>query len=357
MIEKSNYLYLSYFDGIGPMRYKNLISVFKSASRIISASIKELQEVIGVKIGADFYRFIRTFDAEFELERLEKAGISVVPIDDIRYPKALKEIPDPPICLFAKGNLDSIYIGEKKYFAIVGTRKITPYGKKVARDFAVALAREGIVIVSGLALGIDTAAHTGALEVGATVAVLGCGVDIVYPPSNKLLYEEIIKKGVVMSEFPPGHTVMKGLFVARNRIISGLSSGVLVVEGAEDSGALITARYAAEQGKDVYAIPSPITSVVGFAPNFLIREGAKIVTTYNDILADLGIREPKKSSTKIFINKIEEQIFEYIVSGNISIDDLVRLHNLPLGIVLQTLTSLELQGCVVREEDGLYRAV
>jgi len=337
------------------MRYRDLIQVFKSPEHIISASCQKLQSVIGVKRGEDFYRFIHTFDAEFELRRLESEGVRVLPIDDEGYPQALKKISDPPICLFVKGNINNICLNEKKYVAIVGTRKITPYGKKVTRDFAVALAREGIIIVSGLALGVDTEAHEGALETGTTIAVLGCGVDIVYPPSNRMLYEKIVEKGAIISEFPPGHTVMKGLFVARNRIISGLSAGVLVVEGAEDSGALITARYAAEQGKDVYAIPSPITSEVGFAPNFLIREGAKIVMAYQDILADFGIHKSKAEiKTREFTDKNEEAIYVSITTEGSTVDDLTKTCQLPVHIVLQIITSLELKKYIRRTDAGRY---
>ena len=202
-----------------------------------------------------------------------------MPVDSEDYPESLKNISDPPICLYVKGNIDLFQarhqnpdlVGTAKnlvssldpiFFAIVGTRKPTSYGVQVAKKFAYELTEAGFVIVSGMAMGIDTVAHQAALDAGGrTVAVLGCGVNIIYPAANRSLYENIIKNGgAVISEFPPNQMVLKGLFISRNRIISGLSKGVLIAEGLQDSGALITARFAGEQGKEIFAPPGPITS-------------------------------------------------------------------------------------------------
>jgi DNA processing protein len=229
----------------------------------------------------------------------------------------------------------------------------------LAKKFASHLASMGIIVVSGMALGIDSLAHWAALNsLGKTIAVLGCGVDVVYPPSNRGLYQEILKKGgLIISEFPPGRTVLKGLFVARNRIISGLSSGVLVIEGAKDSGALITARYAAEQGKEVFAPPSPLTSPMSEAPNFLLKQGAKLVTDVSDILNEfnLNISPKKKKDLTKDLSDDERLIFESLSVLPKTIDDLILETKIPVDKILNLLSILEIKGVVEKNKEGKYQ--
>jgi len=224
-------------------------------------------------------------DAVLQQGKMLETGTLAVPIADPRYPPRLREILDPPVVLFARGRvelLSSLMLG------VVGTRRATPYGIAVAERLAGELAQAGLAIVSGMARGVDTAAHKGALATGGdTVAVLGCGADVVYPTENRKLAAEIVAKGLLISEFPMGAPGYPQNFPIRNRIISGMSVGVLVVEGAQYSGSSITARLAMEQGREVFAIPGNITSKVSWGPNLLIKQGAKLVQEWNDVVVEL----------------------------------------------------------------------
>ena len=213
------------------------------------------------------------------------AGAEVVTIGDPRYPQPLREIFDPPILLFARGRVELL---QSLMLGVVGTRRPTPYGLAVAERLSGDLAHAGLTIVSGMARGIDTAAHKGALAAGGdTVAVLGCGVDVVYPSENRKLAAEIAAKGLIVSEFPMGATAFPQNFPIRNRIISGMSLGVLVVEGAQYSGSAITAKLAMDQGREVFAVPGNITSKLSWGPNLLIKQGARLVQDWNDVVAEL----------------------------------------------------------------------
>ncbi|OGG23805.1 DNA protecting protein DprA [Candidatus Gottesmanbacteria bacterium RIFCSPLOWO2_01_FULL_43_11b] len=203
------------------------------------------------------------------------------------YPRLLAEISDPPDVLYVKGDLATVNL--EKTIAVVGTRTMTPYGRKITKHLVTDLVKKGFTIVSGMAIGVDSIAHQSAIDKGGkTIAVLGCGVDIIFPPSNARLYWNIVNgNGVVVSEIPPGTRTSKEQFVTRNRIISGLSLGVVVIEGSDHSGALITAKYAAEQGREVFAVPGPITSKMSQATNILLKNGAKLVESADDIIEEL----------------------------------------------------------------------
>ena len=234
----------------------------------------------------------------------------------------------------------------------------TSYGQKITQDIVYSLVGSGYRIVSGLALGIDSIAHKSALESGGkTIAFLGCGVDIIYPYSNANLYNSILKKdGLIISEFPPGMNVLKGLFIARNRLISGISRGVIVVEGSDRSGSLITAKYAAEQGKDVYALPGNITSIMSQAPNILIKEGAKPIISLQDIAEEFNLRKKvtfKKSDYKN-LSKLEMTLIKVLENEPRSIDEILELTQNEISKVLQSLTNLELKGYVLKNMDGKY---
>jgi DNA processing protein len=260
---------------------------FRTPQAIFRASRSELESAgVSGSVAQSIASGCVFEDAAGQHEKMAQAGAVLVALGDPRYPRALREIYDPPIVLFARGRVDllqSIALG------VVGTRRPTPYGLAVAERLSADLAHAGLTIVSGMARGIDSAAHKGALAAGgATIAVLGCGADVVYPSENRKLAAEIAAKGLIVSEFPMGATAFPQNFPIRNRIISGLSAGVLVVEGAQYSGSAITARLALDQGREVYAVPGNITSKPSWGPNLLIKQGAKLVQDWNDIVAELS---------------------------------------------------------------------
>jgi DNA processing protein len=281
-----HWLALRLVPGLGARRIALLLERFRTPQAIFRTSPSEL-EAAGVSpalarsitSGASFE------EAASQNERLRESGAQLISLADSRYPDLLRGIFDPPPLLFARGRMEllsSVSIG------VVGTRHPTPYGIAAAERVSADLARAGVTIVSGMARGIDTAAHKAALSVeGQTIAVLGCGVDIVYPSENRKLAGEIASKGLMLSEFPMGATAFPQNFPIRNRIISGLSCGILVVEGAQYSGSAITARLAMDQGREVFAVPGNITSKMSWGPNLLIKQGAKLVQDWNDVVAEL----------------------------------------------------------------------
>jgi len=339
------YLGFSHFFGIGPLKLKQLIAYYGSVKKAYQANINE-----------KFVEFRKNFDPEKKLAELKKKNIAVLTWEDKNYPQLLKMISDPPICLYVRGEFDFNHY--QNYFAVVGTRSPTSYGRQITQKLTFELAAAGFIIVSGLAIGIDSLAHSATLEAGGrTVAVLGCGVDIIYPAENNYLYWQIIKKGgAIVSEFPPGQLVKKGLFIARNRIISGLSQGVLIIEGLEVSGSLITARFAAEQGREVFAPPSPITSKMSEAPNLLLKEGAKLVTGINDILEEFKIKITPKQKENIFkkLTQEEKEIYELVAKEALSADEISRAKKIPVAKTLNFLSLLEIKGAVEKDKQGRY---
>jgi DNA processing protein len=276
------------FNFLGPARLKLLLSFFKKAKKIWTTSKKELMEVgLPEKKIVAFIDFRNSFNIEKYFKRLESSAVKVTTIFDTDFPKNLKGLEGSPLVLYYKGSLKSL---KSKSVAIVGTRQMTSYGREVTQRFSSELGRLGVTIISGLARGVDTAAHMACLSAGGkTVAVLGNGLDIVYPPENTDLAAEIIKKGgAIISEYPLGYPLLPANFPIRNRIVSGLSDAVVVIEGAEKSGTLITARHAAEQGKTVLAVPGQITSPLSAAPLYLLKNGVKMATSTKDILEELN---------------------------------------------------------------------
>ena len=278
------------FNLLGPARLKLMLSYFKKAKKIWMCSKKELMEVglLEKKIVA-FIDFRNSFDIQKYFKRLESSLVKVTTIFDTGFPKNLKGLDGSPLVLYYKGSLKSL---KSKSVAIVGTRQMTSYGREVTERFSSELGQAGITIISGLARGIDTVAHMACLSAGGkTVAVLGNGLDTVYPPENSGLAAEIVKKGgAIISEYPLGYPILPANFPIRNRIVSGLSDAVVVIEGAEKSGTLITAGHAAEQGKTVLAIPGQITSPLSAAPLYLLKNGAKMATSVKDILEELNYK-------------------------------------------------------------------
>ena len=281
-----HWLALRMTPGLGTRTVVQLIETFQTAQAVFRASRSEL-EAAGVSPGlAQSVASGCAFDdAVTQQQKLAEAGAVVVSLTDSRYPARLKEIFDPPPLLFARGR---VQLMEELALGIVGTRRPTAYGIAAATRLAKDLAGAGLAIVSGMARGIDTAAHRAALEAGgSTIAVFGCGVDQVYPSENRKLAEHLSKDGLIVSEFPMGTPPYPQNFPIRNRIISGMSIGVLVVEGGEYSGSAITAKLAAEQNREVFAVPGNITSKMSWGPNLLIKQGAKLVQEWNDVVVEL----------------------------------------------------------------------
>ncbi len=286
--ESSYWIAFSVFPGIGPVRFRLLREYFGTVKASWSATVSDLSKTgLGDKLVASFDKFRHEFDISGYQKKLEDLKVTALTLDDPRYPKRLHEISDAPIVLYVLGHGTKINL--EKTIAIVGTRNVTPYGREVTKTITKELVNAGYTIVSGLAYGVDTVAHQTAIdEGGKTIAVLGCGIDISAPASNARLYRDIINgHGAIVSEMPLGLRPDKGLFVTRNRIISGLSRGIVVTEGAFDSGALITARFAAEQGRDVFAVPGPITSAYSKGTAKLLKNGAKLVESASDIIEEL----------------------------------------------------------------------
>jgi len=275
----------------GPVRMKLLISYFKSARKIWESNEEELVKVgLSRKIISGFIRHRRNFDFDKYFGLLRKLSIKFITLKDKEYPENLKRIEDAPYILYIKGRL---YRKDKNAVAIVGSRKMTSYGRKVAEMLSSDLSRRGLVIVSGLARGVDTVAHSTTVACGGrTIAVMACGLDIVYPPENRGLAERIIKSGgAIISEYPLGEPPSRGNFPNRNRIISGLSKAVIVVEGEKRSGTLLTASRAAEQGVPVFAVPGQITSPLSYASYFLIKNGAAILFNTDDVIEELDLQD------------------------------------------------------------------
>ena len=278
------------------------------------------------------------------MEIIEKKHISVITIKDSDYPTLLKQIHDPPIVLYIKGRLPDDIINK---VGIIGSRRCSDYGRVVTRELSKNLARHNIAIVSGMARGIDSIAHRGALEAGGlTMAVLGCGIDICYPPENTKLMEEIIEKGCLISEYPPGTQPLACFFPVRNRIISGLSQVLVVTEAAKRSGTLITVNQALDQGRDVMAVPGSINSKLSEGPNELIRDGAGVVTSYKDILHTLNIntKEEVRQVTLDDLASEEKLVYDCIAFQPENFESIVDKCGLNAQTVNYILTMLELKG-------------
>ena len=281
------WLGLSLTPGLGPTRARKIVEHFGSAEAVFRASLTELEGAHIQAVSAQSLATGKSAElAREEIARTTAAGVTVISMEDSSYPPRLKEIYDPPLVLYVRGDVDVL---PKPGIAMVGTRHPTPYGSGMAERLACDLAAQGLVIISGMARGVDTASHRGAITAkGKTVAVFGTGVDVIYPKENSRLSEQILALGgALISEFPLGSFAAPQNFPIRNRILSGMSFGVLVVEAAEYSGTRITARCALEQNRDVYAVPGNVTNKNSWGPNTLIKQGAKLVATWEDVWEDL----------------------------------------------------------------------
>jgi DNA processing protein len=294
----------------------------------------------------------RNLDPDRVYEKFLQSQARIVTQEDEAYPRLLKNIYDPPYLLYYQGSLPA---EDDLCIALVGSRRSTPYGRHTAETIARELAEKGVWVISGLARGIDTWSHRGCLKGGGkTVAVLGSGIDLIYPRENKDLFREIISMGAVISEFPPGTPPLPQHFPARNRIISGMSRGVVVVEAAEKSGSLITVDFALEHGRDVFAVPGPVTSIMSRGTHRLIRQGAKLVENAFDILEEyLEVENPPVEFDLFSFSPKEREILELMMGGAAHFDVLVEKSGLPAGEMASQLTLWEIKG-LIKQLPGKY---
>lgn len=354
------WLGLSLAPRIGPRRLKQILPAFSNDVRAVwAASAADLAgSGLDERAAAEFTAFRPRVRLEDHARKIEAAGAYWITWDDAGFPALLARIDDPPIVLYVRG---SLLPDDGRALAIVGTRKASAYGRDVAGHFARRLTEHGITIISGLAHGVDAAAHRGALDAGGrTLAVLGSGVDVVYPYDHKGLAEDICAQGALISEFPMGAQPDRFNFPRRNRIISGLSLGVLVVEASEKSGALITASLAAEQGKDVFAVPGNIFSDGSSGVNRLIQDGAKPVMNVDDILEELQLAVQVQDSRRVAeqvspADPLEAQILAALGNDTAHVDDIARTTGLGMPALLSTLLLMELKGLVQPAGPMRYR--
>jgi len=288
-----HWLALRMTPGLGTRKAGQLLEVFRTPQAIFRASRSELQAAgLSAGVAQSLSSGCAFDDAADQQSQAARAGAVLIPLTDARYPPALRDIFDPPPLLFARGRVELL---ATLMLGVVGTRRPTAYGGVAASKLSADLASAGMTITSGMARGVDTAAHRGVLEVGGdTVAVFGCGIDQIYPAENRKLAEQIATRGLLISEFPMGAPAYPQNFPIRNRIISGMSAGVLVVEGSEYSGSAITAKLAIEQNREVFAVPGNITSKMSWGPNLLIKQGAKLVQEWNDVIVELKPEERRR---------------------------------------------------------------
>jgi DNA processing protein len=365
MTELESLVALNMIEGIGPIIITRLVESFGSARKALSAQRRELLQVEG--IGPELTDRIRgwkeTTDVAGELQKIENGRFKIISMSNPSYPNCLKEIYDPPPLLYVKGELRE---EDNHAIAIVGARRCSHYGRMCAERLAAQLARLGCTVVSGLARGIDTAAHRGALGAkGRTIAVLGSGLDRIYPAENKALVEEIAASGAVLSEFPLGTLPQKKHFPLRNRLISGLSIGVVVVEAARRSGSLITAAQALEQGRSVFAVPGRIDSYASKGTHALIKDGAKLVESVEDICEEFAYlfpgdeRPPAVAGTasrpQPRLSRDEEIVLSQLSSRERPIDEITRECGLPPSVVSATLLSLEVKHLIEQLPGKMFR--
>lgn len=358
--ELSYWLALCRVHSVGPSRFQKIFSYFANIKEAWHAPFIELIKTgIEEKVAFEIQLARKTVEPEKELAEIEKEKISVVSLIDENYPQLLCHIPSPPPLLFYLGSLGNTFIS----LAVVGTRKMTPYGREVTYDLTYALAQQGILIVSGLALGVDAIAHQAALDAhGKTIAVLASGLDKnnIYPSSNQNLSEKILENGgALVSEYLPGIPSHKMNFPQRNRIISGLCRGTLITEAPEKSGALITAHFSLEQNREVFAVPGSIYSQNSVGVHSLLKMGARLVSTADDILEAYDI--PKESVPKQTISPDltheENRVFLYLSQEPIHIDELIRASRLAPSEIVSLLVILEMKGAVKSLGNGIYRRV
>lgn len=364
MTPKEAYLALNLLPGIGPIRVRRLLERFENPQAILTAKRREILEVQG--IGEEMAELIGDWENRIDLieekRRINEHGISLLTLEDDHYPAALRTIHDPPFLLYMKGSLTS---ADDAAIGVVGSRRTTHYGRDQAKRLSFQLAKAGFCIVSGLARGIDTAAHEAALAAGGrTIAVLGSGIGNIYPPENQALADRIAESGAVLSEFPVLYVPDKQSFPLRNRIVAGISRGLLVVEAPVRSGSLITANQALEQGRSVFAVPGPIDRPTSEGCHRLIQQGATLVCSVQDVIDELGLEinslafdflpetretstpEREKPKRQLDLSDAETKILAELTLGDSTIDSLSEATGINAGKVGATLLQLELKSLI-----------
>ncbi len=361
--KKALWISLSSIQGLGSQTFCQLLTAFGDPANIFAASFNQLSQIVSEKIAIDIGKGVDDAEISEALKWLALPNNHLVTLADNDYPKALLEIADPPPFLYAKGNLALL---NQPSIAIVGSRSASVQGEKNAEAFAQGLCEYGLCVVSGMALGIDGAAHRGALKAkygqaqGATIAVVGTGLDIVYPAKHRDLAHQIVQNGLIISEFALGTPSKPQNFPKRNRIISGLSLGCLVVEANLQSGSQITARLAGEQGREVFAIPGSIHSPMSKGCHQLIKQGAKLVDDLRDIIDELGLQNIAAKNMENSSNKAasgEDSLLDLMGFDPISLEAIVRLSDLTVSEVSSMLMLLELEGKVASLAGGLYQKI
>jgi DNA processing protein len=351
--ETACWLAISRVPYIGPARIERLLQTFGSLSVAWSAPREALRVALEPRSLSELLAARSRINPAGELERLTRAGISVVHPGHPSYPRLLAEISGRPSILYVRGALAP---ADNASVAIVGTRRATPYGRQVAERIATELAQAGITVVSGLARGVDAAAHRAALEAGGrTIAVLGSGPDVIYPAEHRRLAEQILESGAILSELSPGAKPDAQNFPARNRIVSGMSLGTLIVEAPSRSGALITASFAADQGREVFVIPGSVFTPSAEGTNALLRDGARLVRDGADILDDLGLggNGPVVTQSRMSLDDDERKLLAALGKEARHIDELAEEAELPAGAVSALMLTMELKG-LVRNHGAQY---
>ena len=350
MTETEARIALNMIPRMGPVRLRGLLERLGSAVAVLEASRDTLRDTgVGPEAARSIASWREHVDLDAELRRIEAGGVKVYGWHDPEYPPLLKEIHDPPIVLYVRGTLSE---RDRNSVGVVGTRKPTNYGGECAKKLSYQLAYAGLTVASGLALGVDTLAHQAALAAkGRTLAVIGSGLDALYPPQNRALAEKIAESGAVLTEFSMATKADKQTFPMRNRIISGLSFGLLVIEAGGRSGALISATQAGEQGRSLYAVPGRIDNPLAEGSNRLIQQGAKLVLSANDILEDLQVLFPKTPELPAAplppnLGPRETKVLEALEKDELLVDEIVPKTGLPSHEVSSTLLALELRGLV-----------
>ena len=349
---------LNLLPDIGPVRVRNLLSRFGSAQAVLAATQADLSQVdkVGFKAANNIFRWRELIDLDGELRRIDQFGANIVTTDDSDYPALLRQIYDPPLVLYVRGTLRP----EDAYaIAMVGTRQSTLYGRQTAERLARQLAASGVTVVSGGARGIDSASHEGALQSGGrTIAVLGTGLDIVYPAENVKLYQRIAEQGAVITQFPFGRKGDKQSFPIRNRIVAGMTQGTAVVEANRASGALITANFATEYGRTVYAVPGRVDSPRSAGCHDLIKDGAQLCESAEDVLtefAHLQAIEPEEPEIPMpTLSHPEQHVFHVLTHEEMQQDEIIRRSELPAAQVSVILLQLEMKKLVQQHPGRLF---
>ncbi|MCO5191974.1 MAG: DNA-processing protein DprA [Anaerolineae bacterium] len=349
MSDAKYWLGFNLVSGIGPAKMQALLDRFDDLEQAWNANVGALYALgIDKRTLENLVAAREALDLDAELARIERAGLRLLTWQSADYPRYLREVPMAPPVLYMRGELLS---ADEWAIAVVGTRRLTAYGRQVARELTLGLARSGITVISGLARGIDSLAHKTAIEAGGrTIAVLGSGLNQIYPPENRRLAEQIVAgHGALISEYALDTPPDARNFPPRNRIISGLSLGTIVVEAGERSGALITASFALEQNREVFAVPGPVTSKASKGTNRLIQEGAKLVTSIEDVLEELNLTQAtQQQAVQLFMPESAEEalLLRHLVDEPTHVDELSRQSGLPTALVSSTLTLMEMKGMV-----------